>query len=51
MLTMPYRLRDLMAWNHDVSRAVLGVYARVRLGVYARGVRVPREVRARSVQA
>ncbi len=36
---MPYRLRYLMAWNHDVSRAVLGVYARVLLGAYARGAR------------
>ncbi len=37
VLTVPYRLGYLMAWNHDVSRAVLGVYARVLLGVYARG--------------
>jgi hypothetical protein len=37
VLTVPYRLRYLMAWNHEVSRAVLGVYARVLLGVYARG--------------
>src|SRR5256712_6021558 len=39
VLTVPYRLRYLMAWNHEVSRAVLGVYARVLLGAYARGAR------------
>ena len=41
VLTVPYRLRYLMAWNHDVSRAVLGVYARVVLDAYARGGRAP----------
>ena len=39
VLTVPYRLRYQMAWNHGLSRAVLGVYARVLLGVYARGAR------------
>jgi hypothetical protein len=34
VLTMPYRLRYQMAWNHGLSRAVLGVYARVLLDVY-----------------
>jgi hypothetical protein len=38
-LTVPYRLRYQMAWNHGLSRAVLGVYARVLLDVYARGAR------------
>jgi hypothetical protein len=28
-----------MAWNHGLCRAVLGVYARVRLDVYTRGGR------------
>ncbi|MFQ5830721.1 MAG: transposase zinc-binding domain-containing protein, partial [Candidatus Methylomirabilia bacterium] len=39
VLTVPYRLRYLMAWDHGLSRAVLGVYARVLLAVYARGAR------------
>jgi hypothetical protein len=39
VLTVPYRLRYQMAWDHGLSRAVLGVYARVLLDVYARGVR------------
>jgi len=39
VLTMPYRLRYQMAWNHGLSRAVLGVYARVLLDVYTRGAR------------
>jgi hypothetical protein len=29
VLTMPYRLRYQMAWNHGLSRAVLRAYARV----------------------
>ena len=29
VLTVPYRLRYQMAWNHGLSRAVLGVYTRV----------------------
>ncbi len=39
VLTVPYRLRYQMAWNHGLNRAVLGVYARVLLDVYARGAR------------
>jgi hypothetical protein len=39
VLTVPYRLRYQMAWNHGLSRAVLGVYARVLLDIYARGAR------------
>src|SRR5712691_10572957 len=39
VLTVPYRLRYQMAWNHGLSRAVLGVYARVLLDVSARGAR------------
>jgi hypothetical protein len=38
VLTVPYRLRYRLAWNHGLSRAMLRVYARVLLGVYARGV-------------
>jgi hypothetical protein len=37
VLTVPYRLRYQMAWNHGLSRAVLRVYTRVLLEVYARG--------------
>jgi len=39
VLTVPYRLRYQMAWNHGLSRAVLRVYTRVLLDVYARGAR------------
>jgi hypothetical protein len=39
VLTVPYRLRYQMAWNHGMSRAVLRVYTRVLLEVYARGAR------------
>src|SRR5712692_5034827 len=39
VLTVPYRLRYRMAFDHGLSRAVLGVYARVLLSVYARGAR------------
>src|SRR6266851_5211062 len=35
VLTVPYRLRYQMAWNHGLSRAVLGVYAR---GARDRGI-------------
>ncbi|MBI1726531.1 MAG: transposase zinc-binding domain-containing protein, partial [Candidatus Rokubacteria bacterium] len=39
VLTVPYRLRYQMAWNHGLSRAVLRVYTRVLLDVYARDAR------------
>ena len=39
VLTVPYRFRYQMAWNHGLSRAVLRVYTRVLLDVYARGAR------------
>ena len=39
VLTVPYRLRYQMAWNHGLSCAVLGVYARVLLDGYRRGAR------------
>jgi Putative transposase len=39
VLTVPYRLRYQMAWNHGLSRAVLRVYTRVLLDLYARGAR------------
>lgn len=38
VLTVRYRLRYQMAWHHGLSRAVLRVYTRVLLDVYARGV-------------
>jgi hypothetical protein len=41
VLTVPYRLRYQMAWNHGLSRAVLRVYTRVLLDVYARECGVP----------
>jgi hypothetical protein len=34
VLTMPYRLRYLLAWNHRLCRGVLGVYARALLEFY-----------------
>ena len=34
-LTLPYRLRDRLAWDHAVGRAVLGVSARGRLAFSA----------------
>jgi len=39
VLTVPYRLRCRMAFDHGLSRAVLGVYARVLCDPYARGAR------------
>jgi hypothetical protein len=39
VLTVPYRLRYQMVWNHGLSRAALRVYTRALLDVYARGAR------------
>jgi hypothetical protein len=39
VLTVPYRLRYQMAWNHGLSRAVLRVYTRALGDVYRRGAR------------
>src|SRR6185295_790348 len=39
VFTVPYRLRYQMAWHHGLSRAVLRVYTRVLLDVYARSAR------------
>jgi len=39
VLTLPYRLRYRLAWDHALGRAVLGVYARVLLAFYARTAR------------
>src|SRR5262245_65029137 len=39
VLTVLYRLRDQMAWNHGLSRAVLGAYTRALGAVYGRGAR------------
>jgi hypothetical protein len=36
VLTVPHRLRYLMAWDHRLCRAVLGVYVRVLVGWYRR---------------
>jgi len=37
VLSVPHRLRYLLAWDHSLSRAVLGVYARVLLASIADG--------------
>jgi Transposase zinc-binding domain len=39
VLTLPYRLRYRLAWDHALCRAVLGVYARALLAFYARSAR------------
>ena len=36
VLTLPYRLRYLLAWDHGLSRAVLAIHARALLGFYRR---------------
>ena len=36
VLSLPHRVRYLLAWDHDLSRAVLAVYARVLLGFQRR---------------
>ena len=32
VLSLPHRLRYVLAWNHDLCRAVVGVYVRTVLG-------------------
>jgi hypothetical protein len=39
VLTLPYRLRYLVAWDHVLSRAVLGVFIRAILGFQRRRAR------------
>ena len=39
VLSLPYRLRYLLAWNHDLCRAVLAIYARALLAFQRRRVR------------
>src|SRR5437899_8089593 len=39
VLTLPYRLRYLLAWNHGLCRAVLAVHVRAVLGFYRRRAR------------
>ena len=39
VLSVPNRLRYLLAWDHSLSRAVLGVYARVLLGFHRQRAR------------
>ena len=39
VLTLPYRLRYLLAWNHQLCRAVLAVHVRAVLGFYRRRAR------------
>ena len=36
VLTLPYRLRYLLAWDHGLSRAVLAVHARALVSFYRR---------------
>ena len=40
VLTLPYRLRYRLAWDHALCRAVLGVYVRTLLAFYARTARL-----------
>ena len=47
VLSLPYRLRYLLAWNHELGRTVLGVYARALLAfqrrrAWQRGIRAGR---------
>jgi hypothetical protein len=37
VLTLPYRLRYRLAWDHALTRAVLGIHARVLQDFYVRG--------------
>jgi hypothetical protein len=39
VLTLPYRLRYRLAWDHALCRAVLGVFARALLAFYKRSAR------------
>jgi len=39
VLSLPYRLRYLLAWNHDLCRAVLGAYVRALLAFQRRRAR------------
>jgi hypothetical protein len=39
VLTLPYRLRYMLAWDHTLCRAVLGVYIRALLGFQRRQAR------------
>ena len=36
VLSLPYRLRYLLAWDHDLCRAVASVYVRAILGFLRR---------------
>jgi hypothetical protein len=38
-VTLPYRLRYLLAWDHGLTRAVLAMHARVLLQFYRRQAR------------
>ena len=40
VLSLPYRLRYLLAWDHALARAVLGVFVRVLLGFQRRRARL-----------
>jgi hypothetical protein len=40
VLTVPHRLRYLLAWNHELTRAVAGVFMRAVLGWLRRRARV-----------
>src|SRR5207249_5259158 len=39
VLSLPYRLRYVLAWDHDLCRAVVAVYVRAVLGVVRRRAR------------
>ena len=40
VLSLPHRLRYLLAWNHVLARAVLGVYVRALLSFHRHGKRL-----------
>ena len=39
VLSLPFRLRYLLAWDHKLARAVLGVYVRALLAFHRRRAR------------
>ena len=41
VLSLPHRLRYVLAWNHDLCSAVVGVYVRTVLGVLRHVARQP----------
>jgi transposase-like zinc-binding protein/putative transposase len=48
VLTVPHRLRYMVAWDHDLCRAVVGVFMRAVLGWLRRRARVEQGIAGRS---